>query len=164
MTRRRVITPARVDAEVSNADGAGIDAFGRARVSEPTNRFDVEFTHDLQPLLIDAITAGGGTATFDSTHRDASLKVNGTGATAAATLGGHYHVPYTPGNSQLVDMTGTLDTAELGGTVAVVLQNGGNETVTQEADWKNPSAVSDVKICNATPKDFETWNFVERIY
>lgn len=59
MTRRRVVTPSRVDADVSPADGAGVDAFGRIRTSEPTNRFDVEFTHDLQPLLVDAITAGG---------------------------------------------------------------------------------------------------------
>lgn len=144
MTRRRVVTPSRVDAEVSPADGAGVDAFGRVRTSEPTNRFDVEFTHDLQPLLVDAITAGGGTVTFDSTHRDASLKVNGVGATAAATLGGHYHVPYTPGNSQLIDMTGTLDTSDIGGTVAVVLKKGGNETVTEEAAWKRGDLVSDV--------------------
>jgi hypothetical protein len=40
-------------------DTFSIDAFGRARISEPTTLFDSSFEYDLQPLFWDTSLSGG---------------------------------------------------------------------------------------------------------
>lgn len=128
------------------SDSPSIDAFGRARVSNTGQRFDVEFIYDKQPSLMDEITAGGATITHNSTSRDVTLAVNGTGATADAQFIQHWHNPYTPGNSQLIDITGTLDAGDIGGgTAYVFLKDGITSTDTEivQASW-NKDTVNDV--------------------
>lgn len=97
---------------ISVGDSSSADAFGRLRVSNAANRFDVEFIYDKQPTIIDEVTSGGATAVFDSDARDVLLSIaNDTNGTSAALYS--YDVPYTPGNSQLIDITGTMNFAEL---------------------------------------------------
>lgn len=107
------------------ADSMSLDAFGRQRISNTGQRFDVEFTYDKQTLIIDEVTVGGATATHNSDGRDVTLAIGGTDANRSALLSGHYHVPYTPGNSQLIDITGTLDYAGIGGGICQVFLRDG---------------------------------------
>lgn len=89
------------------------DAFGNERVASPTNRFDVEFIYNKQPDIVDEVIAGNATATHQANSRDVVLDVVETTENTSAALYG-YDVPYTPGNSQKIDITGTVDNAGLG--------------------------------------------------
>lgn len=102
------------------SDNLSVSEFGEIRTAPPGNRADVEFIYDKQPLLFDDISANGGTATHNANGRHIVLAINGTGATAVAGMRQHYHVPYTPGSGQEIDITGTLDAAGIGGGTAYV--------------------------------------------
>ena len=116
--------------------GANLDAFGRQRISETGQRFDVEFLYDLQPDLFSALLGGTGTIVHNAATRDVTLSNNGELTTARARLVQRWHNPYTPGNGQLIDITGTLDAAALGtGTAGVFLRNAGTDTVVTQANW-----------------------------
>jgi len=95
-----------------NTNNAIGDAFGRIRTSGVGNRFDVEFIYNKQADIVDEVTAGSGTATHDTDSRDVTLAVGDAANGSAAGLYS-YDVPYTPGNSQLIDITGTLNFAAL---------------------------------------------------
>jgi hypothetical protein len=123
------------------------DAFGRLRTSGTGQRFDVEFIYDKQPDLVDEIIAGSGTVTHNANPRDLTLATGGTTTGDSAEMRSH-PVPYTPGNSQLVDMTGVLDLAAIGsGTAQVFLRTkisgSVTETVVDQSSW-NGTDVSDV--------------------
>lgn len=138
--------------------GTYFDAFGRLRVSETGNRFDVEFTHDGQPLIMDQFTAGAGTITHNATTRDVTLAVGNAVDGSSATFPGGYPVPYTPGSSQLMDLTGTMDYAGLGGgTASVWIRNNGVETVYNQASWNiNPVADVDWSKSQILSMDFQS--------
>jgi hypothetical protein len=111
----------------STSDGNSIinspllyDGFGRLRTSDSSNRFDIEFIMDKQPLLIDEVVSGGATATHNSNTRDITLAIVNTTTNTSGALYSHYDIPYTAGNSQLIDVTGVLDLANLGGGTAQV--------------------------------------------
>lgn len=124
-------------------DDFHLDAFGRLRVSDANTRLDVEFSNDDQPLVMDKITAGGATIAHNATTRDVSLSIVGAGGTATATFGSHNSVPYTPGNSQLIDITGTMDYGNIGGGAAYFfLRNNGNDTEVAQADWLGAANVT----------------------
>ena len=92
------------------------DAFGRQRVSATAQRLDGEFIYGVQDDYFDG-TTNNGTITHNTGPRDLTLSVsaaaNGDFAKVAS-----YPVPYTPGNSQLIDITGVLDLAGIGGGTA----------------------------------------------
>jgi len=89
--------------------------FSELRTASPGNRSDVEFIYDKQPLLVDDISAGAGSAVHQSNGRDVLLSVGGTDPADQAGLRLHYWVPYTPGSGQEIDITGTFDNANIGG-------------------------------------------------
>ena len=91
-----------------------LDAFGRLRTSTSGQRFDVEFIYNKQPDIVDEVIGGAGTAVFDANARDVNLAVNAATTSDKAELYS-YDVPYTPGNSQVIDITGVLDYAGIGG-------------------------------------------------
>lgn len=131
---------------VRAGDSPSVDAFGRWRTSGTGQRFDVEFIYGKQPNLFDEVTAGSGTATHDSTARDVVLAVGDTTNGTEASIHQHWHNPYTPGNSQLIDMTGTLDGAAIGGgSASIFLKDGitGTETEIDQTNW-NGDTVADV--------------------
>jgi len=92
------------------------DAFGRVRTSSPDTRLDVEFIYDTQSEFFDEIT-NNGTVTHNAASRDLTLALDDADNGSYAKMAS-YPVPYTPGNSQLIDMTGVLDLAEIGGGTA----------------------------------------------
>ena len=119
-------------------DSPSTDAFGRLRTSGTGERFDIEFTYDVQPEFMDSITANGGTIVHNATSRDVSIAVNTANGDESAEFVQHWHNPYTPGNSQLIDITGTLDAGEIGGgTASIFLKDGitGTETEISQANW-----------------------------
>jgi len=110
-----------------------LDAFGRLRVSDTGQRLDVEFLYDKQEEYFDEITGGTASVVHDSDARDLVMAINDTSTSSTATMSSH-PVPYTPGNSQLIDITGTLNGANLsGGTVSVFLRSKVTGTVTEES-------------------------------
>lgn len=124
----------------STANNMLYDAFGRLRVSDTGNRFDVEFTLDKQPLLMDEYISNNGTITHNTTTRDVTLAIAETTSNTNVVFSAGYDVPYTPGNSQLIDITGTLDAAGIGGgTASVFLRNNGVDETYDQADWENSS-------------------------
>lgn len=91
-------------------DSGNLDAFSRLRVSSSEGfRMDSTFTYDKQPLLFDEIKAGAGSAVFDSNLRAVYLATGGLADADEAALRLHFATPYTPGNSQLIVMTGCLN-------------------------------------------------------
>ena len=121
------------------------DAFGRLRVSDTGQRLDVEFLYDKQSEYFDETTSNG-TVTFNGSTRDLTLSLGDADNGSFAKMES-YPVPYTPGNSQLIDITGVLDLAGIGtGTAEIFLRTstGGSaaESVVGQTSWVNP--VSDV--------------------
>ena len=123
---------------ISSVPAPGLsDAFGRVRTAGTGNRADVEFAFDLNADVCTTITGGAGTVTYDKIGRAAVIKTNGTTTDDFARHVLRYHAPYTPGNSQLIDITGTLNVGNLTGTAGVFIRNNGEDTVIAQADWHN---------------------------
>jgi hypothetical protein len=99
-------------------DTAQLDAFGRLRVSNPGDRLDCEFLYDKQDSYFDERT-NNGTVTFNGNSRDLTLSLSAATASDYAEMRS-YPVPYTPGDSQLIDITGVLDLANLGTGAAYI--------------------------------------------
>lgn len=123
------------------ADDGTIDAFGRLRVSGTGQRLDVEFLYNKQPDYFDEVTSGTGTVTHNANQRHVVLATGGVSESPEAALYS-YPVPYTPGNSQLIEMTGVLDfTAILGGTAEVFVRTNTSGTPTEDtfdqSTWNN---------------------------
>jgi hypothetical protein len=93
--------------DITFADSAAVDAFGRLRVSSPTAYvFDAQFTYDLQPLLWEPVTNGSGaTVTHDSTNRQALMTFSSTATGGKAYVQSFEHFRYQPGRSQQVYIT-----------------------------------------------------------
>ena len=89
------------------------DAFGRLRVSDTGQRLDVEFLYDKQVEYFDE-TTNNGTVTYNGNSRDLTLSLGDANNGSYAKMAS-YPVPYTPGNSQLIEITGVLDLAGIGG-------------------------------------------------
>lgn len=97
-----------------------LDAFGRARISGTGNRLDVEFIYNKQDDYMDETTTNG-TVTHNANSRDVTLSLSDAANGSFAFLQS-YPVPYTPGNSQLIEITGVLDLASIGGGTAEVFR------------------------------------------
>ena len=125
----------------SMAAGPQLDAFGRQRVSDTDQRLDVEFLYDKMEEFFDEVTNGASASvTHNANTRDLTLTVGSVTNGESASMSSH-PVPYTPGNSQLLDITGVLNLANLsGGTVECFLRSSISgsvadlDTVTQ-ASW-----------------------------
>ena len=86
-------------------DSNALDAFGRFRVSNPFNVFDMQFNYDLQPLFFEESATGGGDVTHGSTSSAARLTTGGTTDTHGAIFQTKEYFRYQPGKSQFVVWT-----------------------------------------------------------
>lgn len=106
--------------KIQFADSPSTDAFGRARVAEPTTIFDSKQIFDNQPLFWDdQQTSGSGTSSTHSANAARSrLAVSATtaGKRTRQTFERHN---YQPGKSQLILMTGVMNSAGSGLTMSV---------------------------------------------
>jgi hypothetical protein len=138
-------------------DSASIDAFSRARVSNPVTIFDSQLTYDLQPLLFAQITTGSGAIVHDRDNRSAKMTVTDADVGDSAIMPTFEHFQYQPSKSQLVFITfnmhggtkGVTKFASYGDGVngfefrirngvpefAIVSSTGAGEQVVSQQDW-----------------------------
>lgn len=131
----------------SEQDSPFIDAFGRKRVSNTGQRFDTEFIYSKRPELMDEVIVTSATATHNANTRDITLAIVNTTTGTSAAMYSHYDVPYTAGNSQLIDITGTLNDADIvGGSASLFLRTkvSGSvaETTYAQAEWNKNIATT----------------------
>lgn len=145
---------------VRYGDSPSLGAFGRLRTGEPGNRLDVEFIYDKQEEVFDEVVNGAGTVTHNSNSRDLTLAVVATGTGDNAAMYS-YDIPYTPGCSQLIDMTGVFDLAAIGGgtpQIFVRSKVSGSviETVIDQDNWDFPNADIDWAFSHIVVIDFQS--------
>lgn len=93
---------------VGFADGPNLDSFSRLRTSNPSYVFDGQLTYNLQPLIYEQITSGGGgtkTVTHDATNSCALMTFTSATTGANAYMQSYEHFRYQAGRSQLVFIT-----------------------------------------------------------
>lgn len=97
-------------------DSASIDAFARARTSEPETIFDSKQIHDKQPLFWDELTTGSGAA--GTWSQDTASTIMDVDASTAGTITRQTfrRFNYQPGKSQMVLMTFVLQETGAAGT------------------------------------------------
>ena len=88
--------------------GASVDAFGRARVGQPTTLFACSFQNTAQPLLWDTVVTGGGTATKTANISSVTLNTGGTTNGDGVYFQTHRYFRYEAGKAQLVLFSGVL--------------------------------------------------------
>jgi hypothetical protein len=81
------------------------DAFDRLRVSNPFTLFEFTSTLGKQSDIIDEQISGSGTSTAITGDSYISMQVSGVGSVIRQT---HEYIPYQPGKSKLIYMTGVL--------------------------------------------------------
>jgi hypothetical protein len=129
-----------VKVPITSSDSSLFDAFGSLRTSSNGNRYDVEFIYDKQSNLVDEVTVSGGTATHNASSRDVTLAIANTTTGTEAALYSRIDIPYTAGNSQLIEVTGTLDNAAIGGGTAYLFIRSSvsgslQETAIAQSNW-----------------------------
>jgi len=127
-------------------DNPTLDAFSRLRVSNTGQRFDCEFIYDKQPSLFEENLSWGSTCVHNSDSRDVTLAIANAVDWTYGYLCQRRHNPYTPGNSQLIDITGTLNESDIAwGTCEIFHKNGidSSETVYLQSAWSE-NVVADV--------------------
>lgn len=144
---------------VQASDTASIDAFGRWRTAETAQRLDCEFLYNKQTEYFDEIT-NNGTVTFNSGGRDLTLSLSDAVDGSYAEMAS-YPVPYTPGNSQLVNITGALDLANIGGGNAEFflrskISGSVTEQVVTESSWETDTSSIDWGLAHIFSIDFQS--------
>ena len=112
-----VICDSRGGLAIGYGDGPSLDAFSRARVSEPVTIFSSQSQYDAEPLLYESGASGNGTAAAHSANTRMSALA--AGATGTSWIQSHEYIPYQPGKSQLIFITGVLGAGVAGATVDV---------------------------------------------
>jgi len=136
-----------------NLSGSQISAFGRIRTAEPAFLITTTSGYDLAPLIWQTLIGGAGnTAVWNAALRSVDLTIVNAGYVVRQT---YQYVPYQPGRSQLLMMTGLIgapvanvirrlgqfDSAnglffqESAGVKSVVARNNSVDTVVPQASW-----------------------------
>lgn len=97
------------DFAIGGSGGAGSDAFGRLRVSNPEMIFNSKQIFDNQPLFWDDIQESGSGTSSSHSVNTASTTISVSANTAGKrTRQTYMRFNYQPGKSQLIFMTGVL--------------------------------------------------------
>jgi len=88
--------------------GSSVDAFGRARIGNPTTLFAFNFEFNAQPLLFDIANTGGGTTTKTSNISSVTLNTGGTTNGDGTIMQSHRYWRYEAGKAQMIMLTGVL--------------------------------------------------------
>ena len=108
---RQALTSA---APVAIVGGPNVDAFGRLRVAGAIHgAFDSKLIYDLNPLWWED-TLGGGSVTLVANQAAARLSTGSGTINAYAYRQSRSYVPYQPGRSQFIAVTGTVGAAKAG--------------------------------------------------
>lgn len=101
--------------KIGDGYNPNLDAFSRIRTSHADTIFDSTFLYNTQPLIYETKATSGGSATHSAADASVSLAVDGTSGAEVAIQSKRY-MPYVPGKSQLVVMTGVFKAAVAGVT------------------------------------------------
>lgn len=93
------------DVNIKEQDSRDLDAFGRKRISESFNVFDMQFTYDLQPLYFEESATGGGDVTHVANSAAARLTTGGTTSGDGVIFQTDQYFRYQPGKSQFIVWT-----------------------------------------------------------
>lgn len=99
-----------------SAGGPAVDAFSRLRVSEPLSLFESEAQYNANPLRIESGSSGtdGVAPAWSSSTRMNTLKVNNGASGGTSFMQSFQYIPYQPGKSQLIFITGVLNAGVAG--------------------------------------------------
>jgi len=103
-------------ASIQFADSASIDSFSRLRVSEPVGLFSEQCQYDAAPLIYEAGNTGTGVAPAHNANTR-MVALSATAGSGTSFLQSYEYVPYQAGKSQLIFVTGLLDTGVAGAVV-----------------------------------------------
>lgn len=91
------------------SDSEAVDAFSRLRTSTPTTLLDVQCQYNAEGLRLEAGSSADGVApAFSANTRLVTLQVNAGVAGGSSFLQSFQYIPYQPGKSQMLLMTGVL--------------------------------------------------------
>ena len=90
---------------IKTQDSESLDAFGRFRVSEPFNVFDMQFTYGLEPLFFEGVVVGGGGVSHIASSSAVRLTTGGVTDTHGIKFQTAEYFRYQPGKSQFVAFT-----------------------------------------------------------
>ena len=94
-------------------DSTNVDAFGRLRSSQSETLFEAKYTYGNEERLFKTLVWSGGTATF--LPAEAAWSLSTTAATGSRVVReSEMYLPYHPGKSQLIVMTGVFGPAVSG--------------------------------------------------
>ncbi len=89
-------------------DSDHLDAFSRLRVSNPTGLFSTQMQYDADPLQMETGATGAGSTAWSANTRMLGLTIGPTDGVGTAYTQSYQYIPYQPGKSQLVFMTGVM--------------------------------------------------------
>lgn len=117
-------TPAR-RVSVTYADSPNIDAFGRLRVSTPTQLLSLQNQYDADPIKLETGNTGTGVAPV---HVAATrmLELSATAGTGTSWAQTYEYATYIPDRSHRVEVTGVFGTAVANAVVDVGYFDAGN--------------------------------------
>lgn len=87
--------------QISYSDSPNLDAFGRLRTSNITSLIEVTHIHDKRPYIVDEVTGGTVTSTWDGTN--SQVVMSGTGANSYVIRQTFTSAVYQPGKSQIME-------------------------------------------------------------
>lgn len=90
---------------IKTQDAESLDAFGRFRVSQPFNVFDMQFTYGLEPLFFQEVATGGGDVTHVASSSAARLTTGGTTSGDGVIFQTKEYLRYQPAKSQFIVFT-----------------------------------------------------------
>lgn len=114
---------------VSVGDSANLDAFSRLRVSDAVGLFAVQNTYELESFLLEAGSSGTGTSTPSHNSSTRMVAFSATAGTGLEYVQSYEYIPYQPGKSQLVFITGRMGAAVDGAVVDVGLFDDANGVI-----------------------------------
>lgn len=114
MNQSNAIPPNAVSLRAS--DSPVYDAFGRFRVSQPLTLFESQTQYNANPLRMESGNSGGDAQTpvWSSNSRMVTLQVNAGVTGGTSFIQSYEYVPYQPGKSQMIFMTGVMNSGVAG--------------------------------------------------
>lgn len=148
--------------QVSFGDTASTDAFSRIRISEAWSLFECQCQYNAEPLKLEAVNTNDGVApAFSTANRMVLLRINAGAAGGSSLLQSFQYIPYQPGKSQFIAITGVMGAATAGAFKRYGYGDAANGIFYQQSDtgalqFNRRTSVSGVLVDNTV--DQANWN------
>jgi len=91
-------------------DGANLDGFSRLRTSDPTTLWAVQSQYNTNSLMMESGATGTGVAPSHSANTRL-ISLSATAGSGTSFIQSYQYIPYEPGKSQLIKVTGVMGAA-----------------------------------------------------